>query len=218
MVPPEPTRPTRHRILVADGHPVYLEALVATFVVADDIDIVAALGSLDAASDWLRAGDVDLVLADPGLPGTLVAACIAALRARFPATKVAIISGLVDPIDIRQVLQAGACGYLPKTFSPAMVVAAVRLMLAGAVYVPREILGRPSTADELTLDDLTPRERQILGLMARGLTNKAIGREIGIAEVTVKLHIRRLLAKLDARNRAGAVAIASTLGLVEAAD
>jgi len=207
--------PARRRIVVADDHPVFLEALATTFARVDDIEVVAALTSRDAVAATLRDGDVDLALIDLRMPGMAGAGRIAALCAGFPATRIAIISGSTAVWDIREALQAGAVGYVPKTLGPGVIVAAVRLMLAGAVYVPPEILGARDDRRDGVTTMLTPRERQILPLIALGLANKEIACRIGIAEVTVKLHVRALLAKLKAKNRAGVVAAGLALGVMD---
>jgi len=203
------------RVLIADDHPLYQDALTAILGRAPDLEALGPVATLDAALDAIGADPPDLALLDLDMPGMSIAA-IAKLRELHPQTRVAIISGSLAPAKIRDALQAGACGYLPKTFNPDMILAAVNLMLSGAVYVPPNAL---SDAEPAQLADgapvtLTPREREVIELLVRGLANKEIARELGLAEVTVKLHVRRILEKLKVPNRAAAAAVAIGRGLV----
>jgi DNA-binding NarL/FixJ family response regulator len=210
------------RIVVADDHPLYREALAAIFERAGDIVVGASVDSLAAALAALEAGDVALALLDLDMPGMNGVAGLVTVRARHPDTRVAVISGLLGAAQIREALAAGASGYLPKTFSPTMILAAVRLMLSGAVYVPPNVLTGPGGAppSERAAHSgalpaaLTPREAEVLKLLTKGSANKEIARAIGVAEVTVKLHTRRILEKLGVRNRAAAAAVAVRNGLV----
>ena len=142
-------------------------------------------------------------------------------RIEIDPPDVAVISGSLSATKIREVLAAGACGYVPKTFDPAMILAAVRLMLSGAIYVPPDVLAQ---GEELGAArdprapaggaNLTPRELEVLRMLSRGSANKEIARAIGVAEVTVKLHTRRILEKLGVRNRAAAAALAVSRRLI----
>jgi len=210
----------RTRIVIADDHPLYREALAIVFERAGDLDMVGSVGNFDAAQAALAADDVALALLDLDMPGMSVAG-IARLRALHPGTRVAVISGSLGSAKIREALAAGAAGYLPKTFEPHMILAAVRLMLSGAVYVPPDALA-DAGAEESGRDrtgsggrgNLTPRELEVLRMLTKGSANKEIAREIGVAEVTVKLHTRRILEKLGVRNRAAAAAAAVSRGLL----
>ena len=208
------------RIVIADDHPLYREALALIFERAGDIETVGSVDTFEGAEAAIAGGDVALALLDLGMPGMDGVSGVTRLRERHPATRVAVISGSLDAARIREVLGAGACGYLPKTFEPHMILAAVRLMLSGAIYVPPDALAE-ATAAEPGRDKpaagtgaLTPRELEVLRLLTKGSANKEIAREIGVAEVTVKLHTRRILEKLGVRNRAAAAALAVSRGLI----
>ncbi|MBI3515710.1 MAG: response regulator transcription factor [Proteobacteria bacterium] len=209
------------RIVIADDHPLYREALTAVFDRAGDIETLGAVDSLDAALEAVAAGDVALALLDLDMPGMNGVTGIAKVRERHPDMRVAVISGSLGAGKIREVLAAGACGYLPKTFDPSMILAAVRLMLSGAIYVPPDVLvdgvdggGGREARPAAGAANLTPRELEVLRMLAKGSPNKEIARAIGVAEVTVKLHTRRILEKLGVRNRAAAAALAVSRGLV----
>jgi DNA-binding NarL/FixJ family response regulator len=210
----------RARIVIADDHPLYREALTTVFERAGDIETAGSVDDFAGALAAIAAGDVALALLDLGMPGMDGVAGVTRLRDQHPDTRVAVISGSLDAGRIREVLAAGACGYLPKTFEPHMILAAVRLMLSGAIYVPPDALGDAGPTDG-TRDKpsggataLTPRELEVLRMLTKGSANKEIARAIGVAEVTVKLHTRRILEKLGVRNRAAAAALAVSRGLV----
>jgi DNA-binding NarL/FixJ family response regulator len=210
----------RTRIVIADDHPLYRDALATMFARAGDLEAIASAETLPAALEALAAGNVALVLLDLNMPGMHGVAGIASVRERFPDTRVAVISGSLAVAQIREVLAAGACGYLPKTFTPDMILAAVRLMLSGAIYVPPDVLvqgeelGAARDPRAAGGANLTPRELEVLRMLSRGSANKEIARAIGVAEVTVKLHTRRILEKLGVRNRAAAAALAVSRRLI----
>jgi len=209
----------RTRIVIADDHPLYREALATAFGRTADIEASASVDDLEQALAALDNGPVDLVLLDLDMPGMSGSTGIVRVRERHPETRVAVISGSVGAAKIRESLAAGACGYVPKTFTPDMILAAVRLMLSGAIYVPPDALTEAGeAASEVrpggASGTLTPRELEVLRLLTKGAANKEIARQIGVAEVTVKLHTRRILEKLGVRNRAAAAAIAVRTGLV----
>jgi two-component system, NarL family, nitrate/nitrite response regulator NarL len=211
-------KPTR--IVIADDHPLYRDALATVFARAGDIEAIASVETLPAALEALAAADVALVLLDLNMPGMQGVAGVAQVRERFPETRVAVISGSLGANQIREVLAAGASGYLPKTFTPDMILAAVRLMLSGAIYVPPDVLAQAEDAGgrdgrgAAGAANLTPRELEVLRMLSKGSANKEIARAIGVAEVTVKLHTRRILEKLGVRNRAAAAALAVSRRLI----
>lgn len=211
----------RTRIVIADDHPLYRDALATVFARAGDIEAVASVETLPAALEALGASDVALVLLDLNMPGMQGVAGVSQVRAQFPDTRVAVISGSLGATQIREVLAAGASGYLPKTFTPDMILAAVRLMLSGAIYVPPDVLAQAEEVGARSdgrgpagAANLTPRELEVLRMLSKGSANKEIARAIGVAEVTVKLHTRRILEKLGVRNRAAAAALAVSRRLI----
>jgi DNA-binding NarL/FixJ family response regulator len=128
------------------------------------------------------------------------------VRKALPHVPVAILSGQVDPQTIREALQAGAAGYLPKTMRAAGMLNALRLILAGERYIPDMALGAGELAAEGTgAGDLSRREQDVVKLLLRGDTNKEIARGLTIEEVTVALHLRSIYRKLGVRNRTQAV-------------
>ncbi|HZQ62878.1 MAG TPA: response regulator transcription factor, partial [Casimicrobiaceae bacterium] len=113
-----------------------------------------------------------------------------------------------DPDIVRDVLALGVAGYIPKTDPPAVVVSAVQLMLAGGSYVPPRLIrndGAPQQAQAMPSFGLTSRQLEVLRLLAQGLPNKAIARELGVSDGTVKVHLLAVFRALNVRNRTAAV-------------
>lgn len=222
------------KILIADDHRLVIEAVKAklselqpgiAFVLAMSVDELMA-----SASD-----DVDLAVIDLNMPGAEGQSHIDALRRRHPAVPVVVLSGTEDPAVMRSALERGVLGFIPKAYSPEVMVSAVRLVLAGGVYVPPMMLSAvppgivtglpPSAATEAaprggatgshTLDHLrnvlTDRQVEVLQLLSQGKPNKLIGRSLGISEGTVKIHLAAIFRALNVRNRTEAVVAAQSL-------
>jgi len=183
---------------------------------------------LEPAAEVQQAGDfdtllrlaleesADLVLLDLNMPGMDGIAGLQRLRARLPTMPVVVASGQDDAATIRAVLAAGAAGFIPKSERPEVLLGALRLVLAGGVYVPPRSLDAPPPAaasPAVAAAMLTPRQRDVLRAMSHGQPNKLIARELGLTEGTVKIHIAAILRALQARNRTEAVVRARELGL-----
>lgn len=201
------------RILIADDHPLYREAVslqVRRLYPEAGVDQVA---SLDEARAVLT-GSVDpcrLMLVDFHMPGMSLEA-LALLIAEFPCVPLAVISGMARPADIRAAVEAGARAYIPKTSTPDYFAQVLQMLLAGGSSVPADILLEDRAANEGGWD-LSAREREVLKGVALGQSNKEIGRDLGLAEVTIKLHLRNLFRKMGARSRAEVAVMAVKAGL-----
>jgi DNA-binding NarL/FixJ family response regulator len=208
------------RVIIADDHPLYREAvrlrLERSFPSAETWEA----GSLDEllALRAAIAGTLDLVLLDLHMPGMSGADLVARVVDTFAGAPVALVSGLANAADVTAAVRAGARGFLPKTLAPEHFTAALTLICSGGSYVPADVLnaapdGAGPAAERELLDGLTPREQQVLVRLATGAPNKEIGRDLGLAEITVKLHVRQILKKIGARNRSEAASIAAKAGL-----
>jgi two-component system nitrate/nitrite response regulator NarL len=150
----------------------------------------------------------------PGMNGLAGLKSVQALT----AVPIVILSGETNPDTIRNALQAGAAGFLPKTMRGTAMLNALRLILAGERYIPDiMVAGQPAPAEESTGGGpspraLTPREREVMGLLVRGLSNKEIGHRLGIEVVTVALHLRSIYRKLGVTSRTQAVRMAMEQG------
>lgn len=199
-------------VLIADDHELVRAALVSYLKDATGDEVVEA-ATLDAALGAIaKKGGFDLVLLDYTMPGmSLPAGLTKAIEANAPGP-VAILSGTAPPEVARRALAAGARGFLPKSIDPDTMIAAVRHMIAGHVYRPQDFLDserkRPGPVH------ITPREMDVLRGIMEGKSNKEIARDLGIQEVTIKLHVKTICRKLQARNRTHAAMLARDLALV----
>jgi DNA-binding NarL/FixJ family response regulator len=156
---------------------------------------------------------MDLVM--PRLDGV---AAMRALRERLPAARVIVLTSFLDEDTLLPALRAGAAGFLLKNAPPAELARAVRAAHAGEALLDTIVAARlveALAAGPEPLEQLTPREREVLVLVGRGFPNKLIARELGLAEKTVKTHVGRVLAKLGVSDRTQAAVVAVRAGLVE---
>ena len=198
-------------VIVADDHALIRELLERQLKELDADVRVYHAGTLQQVLETIRTAErLDLVLLDLGMPGMNGFAGLQAVRQRRPEVPVAILSGQIDPQTIREALQAGAAGYLPKTMRAAGMLNALRLILDGERYVPESALGGATDAAAIATAgaaDLSRRERDVIKLLMLGHTNKEIARDLQIEEVTVALHLRSIYRKLSVRNRTQAVRV-----------
>jgi len=212
-----------YRILIVEDHLVVAEGLEALLAEHTDLHVVGRAASVAATDRLAAAGPVDAAIVDYWLPDGTGVDAVAALRAHWPDAVVVFLS--VDDSDelMLAALEAGASGYLVKTASGADVAEAVRRAGEGEILIParqlatllnrRRVQARRQTERSRRLDSLTPRERQILGLMAEGMDNREVARRLGVSYATVRSHVRNLLGKLGARSKLEAVVRAVDWGL-----
>lgn len=193
------------KLLIADDHDLVRDAIAALLRNGGCEEVVTA-GNFDDAFKMVREqGDIDLVLLDYDMPGMHGLKGLADMRRNYPALPVAIISGMAKPSVAREAIDHGAIGFVPKTLPAKSIIGAVTLMASGAVFAPFEFIKQEATPE---IGGLTQREIAVLRGICEGKTNKEIARELDLQEVTVKLHVRTLCRKIDARNRTQAAMIA----------
>ena len=211
------------RILLVDDHTLFREALLHVLKqFAADAIIIEAATAEEAIHQTTHYHDLDLILLDLGLPGVQGLSALPELRERAPTVPLVVVSASENPADVRQALAAGAAGYIPKSTSSHTTITALRLVMAGEVYVPPSLLaalealaGTPTVdAGAHPASELTPRQVEIVGLMGQGFSNKAIAKRLQVAEGTVKLHVTAILRVLKTSNRTQAVIEASRRGLI----
>lgn len=212
---------------------------VLTILLADDHEVMRlamrhALGPLAAVIRWVEAADAaqvdaqladgadfDLALLDLNMPGTEGVATIARWRREHPSLPLVVLSATEDAALVRALIAQGVAGFVPKSDAAAVMLQAIRLILAGGTYAPLRFMSRPATngADASAASSglgLTPRQNEVLQLLARGQPNKVIARELGLSEATVKVHLLAIFRVLKARNRTEAVIAAQKrAGLVD---
>lgn len=206
------------RIVVADDHPLMREGVVARLNREDDLAVVGEASDGEEALDMVETLHPDIVVLDLAMPGGGGIEVTKAVALRSPATFVLILTVSEDPDDLLAALKEGAHGYVLKGVSGSGLVHAVRSVLAGDVYVTRDLASRilqemssPAPADPL--EGLTARERDILELLASGLTNREIGERLFISEKTVKHYMTGVLRKLHVRSRVEAALLAQRSAL-----
>lgn len=207
------------RILLADDHDLIRDT-IEEFLKRLDADLhVLHAATLSQALDLIgKAETLDLVLLDLKMPGMNGLAGLKSVQAARNDVPIVILSGETNPDVIRNALQAGAAGFLPKTMRGTAMLNALRLILAGERYVPDILVsGQPAAPDEATgggpaPTSLTQREREVMGLLVQGLSNKEIGHRLGIEVVTVALHLRSIYRKLGVASRTQAVRLALEQG------
>lgn len=201
------------RVLVADDHEMVRIAMrVALAGLAREIDWLDAADGNRVAELLASEPDIDVALVDLNMPGAAGTGWIAQLRSRFPTVPLIVMSATENPLVIRELIDLGVAGFIPKSDQAEVIAQAVRLVLAGGTYAPLRLLSAgpaaQSTAPHAAPAGLTPRQLDVLRALARGLPNKLIARELGLSEGTVKAHLLAVFRVLRARNRTEAVVLA----------
>lgn len=202
------------KILIADDHDLVRDTLAA-FLSGDGDMEVETVENLDLACDRIEsAGGFDLVLLDYTMPGMHGLDGLRRAIDLNHGKPVAIMSGTAPRTIAQDALDNGAVGFLPKTLPAKSLVNAIRFMAAGETYVPVKFMTSEDVEEVNPIaEKLSPREMQVLGGLCRGLANKEIARELDLQEVTIKLHVKTLCNKLDAKNRTHAAMIGKEAGL-----
>jgi DNA-binding NarL/FixJ family response regulator len=204
-------------LVIADDHPLFRDALrqaVASVVASARIDEAGSFEELTALLD--QDSDVDLVLLDLSMPGISGFSGLIYLRAQFPAIPVVIVSASDDGGTIRQSLDFGASGFIPKRFGVDTLRDAISKVLGGDVWVPADTDLSSATDPELVrlrdrLVTLTPQQVRVLMMLSEGLLNKQIAYELGVSEATIKAHVSAILQKLGVESRTQAVIAAAKI-------
>lgn len=194
------------KVLLADDQELVRETLAA-YLAQNAAHIVVSVGSFDEAMSALEQDAFDLILLDYRMPGMEALDGLKTVAETYSDTPIALISGAAGPDIAQHAIDSGAAGFLPKTLAPAELLAAVDTLIAGGMYLSGDEVAKMSFS-------LTPREVEVVRGIAAGKSNKEIARELGVQEVTVKLHVKTLSRKLDARNRTHAAMRARDLGMV----
>lgn len=198
------------RILLADDHDLVRDT-ISLFLKSEGVDEVATAENLDDAITAARNGEFDLALLDYKMPGMNGLDGIAQMKAAMNGGPVAVLSGMATPAIAQSAIEAGAIGFVPKTMSAKAMIGAIRLMVLGEVFMPVSFQQQAGSANEA---NLTTRETEVLRALCDAKSNKEIARELNLQEVTIKLHVKTLCRKLDARNRTQAAMIARDRQLV----
>jgi len=206
------------RVLVADDHAVVREGLRTFLGLQDGIEVVGEAADGEQAVVEAQRLAPDVVLMDLVMPGLDGVGAMRRLRESLPGARVIVLTSFGDDERLLPAIRAGAAGYLLKDAAPADLARAVRLAHRGEALLDPSVAARLVDAlaqprGAAAPEPLTPREREVLALVARGFANKRIARELGIAEKTVKTHVGHVLAKLGVADRTQAAVHAVRAGL-----
>jgi two-component system, NarL family, response regulator LiaR len=211
--------PDSIRILLVDDHAVVREGLRTFLELQDEFEIVGEAADGEEGVREAERLNPDVILMDLVMPGLDGVGAMRALRRRLPDARVIVLTSFADDDRLLPAIQAGAAGYLLKDAQPSEVARAVRAAHAGEALLDPAVAARLVDAiaqgpGEEPRERLTPRERQVLELIAQGRPNKLIARELEISEKTVKAHVSRVLEKLGVSDRTQAALYAVRSGLV----
>jgi two-component system nitrate/nitrite response regulator NarL len=203
------------KILIADDHDMVRETIVM-FLDADGATVSRAASTLQEALHMIETdGPFDLVLLDYTMPGMNGLEGLKTAIKANDDNPVGLISGTATRVIAEQALALGAIGFLPKTLPAKSLVNAVRFMAAGETYAPVDFMsGKDDPEDTDFEKQLSDREKQVLRGLLSAKSNKEIARDLDLQEVTIKLHVKTLCRKLDARNRTDAAMIARSAHFV----
>ena len=212
-------------IVVADDHPVFRAGLISVLKAAGDFSIAGEAGTCREALKKTQELKPDVVTMDVNMPDGNGVDCVAAIHSLLPAIKVLMLTVSDRDDDLFAAVKAGARGYVLKEAPIVQLVEAIRVVAQGEVIISPEMAGKlmkefqtqaePSRKKAVADAELTPREMEVLQLVASGSSNKEIAKTLFISETTAKAHLSSILDKLHVRNRAQAVAIASARGFLK---
>jgi len=201
------------RILLADDHGMVRDTISAYLETEGRAEVISVADYVGAMKTLDAKGPFDLVLLDFNMPGMNGLDGLADAVKSHPDQAFAILSGFAPNRIAQEAVEMGAIGYIPKTLGAKSLVNAVRFMIAGETFVPASALGNTGETPETEFTkQFSQRERQVLSGLCLGRANKEIARELDLQEVTIKLHVRTLCKKLNAKNRTQAALIAKDAG------
>jgi DNA-binding NarL/FixJ family response regulator len=202
------------KVVIADDHKLILDGIRRALEATDDFEIVGEANTGSQVMPLVSRHRPDLVLLDLRMPDSDGLTVLGQIKKRFPDTKVVILSVSTDENLIQTVLKRGANAYIVKSVNPIDLPAALRQAVEGTVYTAIG-LSEDTGESAAKAAGLTDRETAILGALARGLSNEAIGKELWVAEQTVKFHLTNIYRKLGVSNRTEAARYAFQQGLVD---
>jgi len=206
------------KILLVDDHPLFLEGMRGVLQKLDEAVSIHTSGSCEEALALVDNDDFDLVLLDINLPGMSGLDGLQQIRDQLPATPLVVLSASEDRSKVLSAIELGAKGFIPKSSTPDIMITALQLVLSGGVYLPMAVLDMVNSAQLKTGNaegqTLTPRQIEVLKLLAGGHSNKAIGTQLAMAENTVRVHVSAILRFLEVNNRTEAGVAAAQMGLL----
>lgn len=212
-----PTGPSRIRVLLVEDHTIVREGLKAMLALHADVEVVGEAADGARAVEEAKRLEPDVVVMDLSLPALNGVEATAAIVAACPATRVLVLSMYGGPEHVRPALRAGASGYLVKGTGVADLVSGIRAIAKGEPWFSHGVAALLLRGgDAGGASSLTPREREVLRLVAEGMSSNEIAKHLDLSVKTVESHRSRLMTKLDVTNAAGLVREAIRLGIITA--
>ncbi len=202
----------RVRLLIADDHPMMLSGIMAMIAAEPDMTVVAQAETGAAAIQAFREHRPDVTLLDLNLPDLDGIAVIGRIRAEFPDARIVVVTSYAGDVHAARATKAGARAFLLKTMMRGEMLQAIRQVHAGGRYLPESVA--QDIAVHIADRDLTEREIEVLRFVAKIGPNKRVATAMGVAEGTIKVHMKSVMAKLGAVDRTQAVAIAIRRGII----
>ncbi|MBB5711859.1 response regulator [Sphingomonas xinjiangensis] len=200
-------------MLIADDHPLLREGIIAVASAEPDIEVVGEAADGHEALASFRRLLPDITLLDLRMPDMDGIKVITAIRAEFPSARLIVLTTYSGEVQALRAIRAGASGYLLKNSMRIELIDVIRKVHAGNKHIPPEIV------DEIMIDaekaHLSPRELEVLRLVADGKANKEVARHLGVVEETIKAHLKSIFAKLEVSDRTHAVTIAARRGIID---
>lgn len=201
------------RILTVDDHPLLREGIAALVGKQADMELVAEASSGREGLEQFRKHRPDITLMDLQMPEMDGIEATNLIRGEFPEARIIVLTTHAGDVQVSRALRAGARAYLLKGMLRKELLETIRAVQSGQKRVSQEVAAE--IAEHFADDALTPRELDVLRLVAKGNANKGIGAQLSLTEETVKSHIRNILSKLQANDRTHAVAIAVKRGIID---
>lgn len=213
------------QVLIIDDHQLIIDGLKSVLFGEDDVAFAGGANNLEEALDFLKNHNIDLILADINLPGSSGIEATKLIRDLYPDIKILALTMHEDISIIAQMVEAGASGYILKRTNMNEVLDAIRAVAAGGKYLGQDVQSimmenlsaknyMTATEPDSSFESLTNREKEVLGLIAREMTNEEIGEKLFISERTVETHRRNIFTKTKAKSIVGLIKYAMAHGLI----